>query len=67
MFDIFPTTFMLRVSFSPVPECVEGDCWNRAFLAPRGTRNAVIVIVVVVLYRSLHFNIDIGTKILTPR
>ena len=25
---------MLRVSFSPVPECVEADCWNRAFSTP---------------------------------
>ena len=29
--DFFPTTFMLEVSFSPVPECVVSDCWKRAF------------------------------------
>ena len=33
-FKFIPTTFMLRVSFSPAPECVEADCWNRAFPTP---------------------------------
>ena len=33
-FSFFPTTFMLRVSVSPAPECVEADCWNRAFPPP---------------------------------
>ena len=46
---------MLRVCFSPVPECVVADCWNRAFpTPPRGTRDSVvIIIVVVVLYLAL--------------
>ena len=25
---------MLRVSFSPAPDCVDGDCWNRSFSTP---------------------------------
>ena len=25
---------MLRVTFSPAPECVVADCWNRAFPTP---------------------------------
>ena len=25
---------MLRVSFSPAPDCVDGDCWNRSFWTP---------------------------------
>ena len=33
---IVPTTFMLRVSFSPAPECVVADCWNRVFPTPIG-------------------------------
>ena len=28
---VFPTTLMLRVSFSPAPDCVDGDCWNWSF------------------------------------
>ena len=31
---IIPTTFMLRVSFSPAPECVDRDCWNSPFSTP---------------------------------
>ena len=31
---LIPTTFMLRVTFSPAPECVVADCWNRAFRPP---------------------------------
>ena len=30
----FSTTLMLRVSFSPTPECVDADCWNRCFRTP---------------------------------
>ena len=26
---LYPTTFKLRVSFSPAPECVDTDCWSR--------------------------------------
>ena len=26
-----PTIFMLRVSFSPAPDCVDPDCWNHPF------------------------------------
>ena len=46
---IFPTTFMLRVSFSPAPECVEVDCWNQAFQTPPCHQDGVIVVVVVVV------------------
>ena len=28
LIDVISTTFMLRVSFSPIPECVEADYWN---------------------------------------
>ena len=40
---------MLRVSFSPAPECVEVDCWNQAFQTPPCHQDAVIVIVVIVV------------------
>ena len=30
-----PTTFMLRVSVSSVPECVVAGCWKRIFRLPR--------------------------------
>ena len=46
---IFPTTFMLRVSFSPAPECVDVDCWNQAFQTPPCHQDGVIVVVVVVV------------------
>ena len=39
-FDVkfyFPQHLLLRVSFSPVPECVVADCWNRAFPNPRAS------------------------------
>ena len=36
--NLVPTTFMLRVTFSPAPDCVVADCWNRAFPTPRATR-----------------------------
>ena len=49
--SIFPTTFMLRVSFSPVPECAVPDCWNRAFPTPPCHQDHVVVIIIIVLYR----------------
>ena len=39
---VFATTLKLRVFFSPVPVCVEADCWNQLFQTPRrrpGTRS----------------------------
>ena len=36
---------MLRVSFSPAPECVVADCWNRAFPTPPCHQATVIVVV----------------------
>ena len=53
--EFFPTTFMLWVTFSPAPECVEAWCWNFKIRPRRGPRNSVVVvvvIVVVVLYRG---------------
>ncbi len=44
----FPTIFMLRVSFSPAPECVEVDCWNQAFQTPPCHQDAVVVVIVIV-------------------
>ena len=44
-FYIFPTTFMLGVSFSPVPECVVSDCWKRPFRTPPCHQSPVIVVV----------------------
>ena len=39
---VFPTTFMLRVSFSPVPECVVIGLLESSFSdPPRGTRDSV--------------------------
>ena len=51
----FPTPWMLRVSFSPAPECVDADCWKRFFRSLRGTRNTVIVVVIVFWLRILHY------------
>ena len=34
---------MLRVSFSPAPECVVADCWNRVFPTPRYTRAPFVI------------------------
>ena len=51
----FPHHLLLRVSFSPAPECVVADCWNRAFPSPpchQTTVVVVIIVVVVVLYFS---------------
>ena len=47
--NIIPTTFMLRVTFSPAPECVEVDCWNQAFQTPPCHQDGVIVIVIIVI------------------
>ena len=44
------TTSMLRVSFSPVPECVAAGVGIELFRPPRAPRNSVIIIVVIVLY-----------------
>ena len=44
VYVFFPTTFMLRVTFSPAPECVEVDCWNQAFQTPRATRTALLLL-----------------------
>ena len=47
--NIFPTTSMLRVSFSPVPECVVAGGGIEFFRPPRAPRNSVIIIVVLVV------------------
>ena len=39
---------MLRVSFSPAPECVVADCWNRIFPTPSVHQGTVCF----VLYHS---------------
>ena len=41
---------MLRVSFSPAPECVVADCWNRAFPTPPCHQGTDVVIIIIVLY-----------------
>ena len=43
--SFLPTTFMLRVSFSPVLECVVADCWNRAFPTPPCHQTPVIIVI----------------------
>ena len=43
-FFIFPTTSMLRVSFSPVPECDVSHCWKRASGTPRATRPPLLLL-----------------------
>ena len=40
---------MLRVFFSPAPECVEVDCWNQAFQTLPCHQDGVVVVVVVVV------------------
>ena len=48
---------MLRVSFSPAPECVEVDCWNQAFQTPPCHQDGVIIVIIVVvpaLTKRLH-------------
>ena len=49
MCAFFPTTFMLRVSFSPAPECVEVDCWNQAFQTPPCHQDAVVIIILIIV------------------
>ena len=49
IFYFIPTTFMLRVTFSPAPECVEVDCWKQAFQTPPCHQDGVIVVVVVIV------------------
>ena len=39
MFSLFPTTFMLRVSFSPAPECVIVVLLESSFSDPRAAQN----------------------------
>ena len=48
----FPTTLMVRVSFSPAPECVVADCWNRAFPTPP-CHQATVVVVMLYLDKLL--------------
>ena len=43
---------MLRVSFSPVPECVVADCWNRAFPTPPCHQATVVMIIVLYLFEK---------------
>ena len=45
---------MLRVSFSPVPECVVSDCWKRPFQTPPCHQSPVVVVVVVVIVIVLY-------------
>ena len=44
---------MLRVSFSPAPECVVADCWNRAFPTPPCHQGTVIIIIIVLYLNKL--------------
>jgi hypothetical protein len=39
---VFPTTFMLWVTFFPVPECVVAWCWNFKNRPHRCPRNSVV-------------------------
>ena len=45
-FLFFFTTFMLRVTFSPAPDCVEVHCWNRVL----PTRPANTLVLLLLLY-----------------
>ena len=38
---------MVRVTFSPAPECVEVDCWNQAFQTPCYEDDVIMIIVVI--------------------
>ena len=42
---------MLRVSFSPAPECVVADCWNRAFPPPPCHQRLLLLLL---CYTRLH-------------
>ena len=53
-FMFFPTTFMLRVTFSPAPECVVADCWNRVFPTPRATRPPLLLLLLLLFYTRLN-------------
>ena len=44
---------MLRVFFSPAPECVEVDSWNQAFQTPPCHQDGVIIVVVIVVVPAL--------------
>ena len=43
---------MLRVSFSPVPEHVVADCWNRGFPTPPCHQATVVIIVMLYLFQK---------------
>ena len=57
---IFPTTLMLRVSFSPAPDCVDGDCWNRSFSTPTRHQEhrscCFVVVFSSFFFRCLYFS-----------
>ena len=53
---MFPTTFMLRVSFSPAPVCVEVDCWNRCFSThPWAEKAPLLLLLLLLFYISLLY------------
>ena len=55
--SVFATTFMLIVTFSRAPECVEADCWNQAFPTPPVPPDPVVIcVIVVVLYSPYEKN-----------
>ena len=66
----FPTTVVLRVSFSPAPYSVDRVCWNRfVSTPPRGTRSTVIVVIVIVIVVLLtmeHWDANSNVKVLRP-
>jgi len=53
-FFSFPTTFMLWVSFSPVPECVVSHCWKRPFRTPLCHQSPVVIVIVVIVAVVLY-------------
>ena len=52
----FSHNFLLRVSFSPAPECVDRVCWNRSFSTPPAGPGTPLLLVVVFPFYLFLFN-----------
>ena len=52
---VFPTTFMLRVSFSPVPECVEIGLLESSFSDPPAAPGTPFVVMLNLALKLIHW------------
>ena len=63
LYDFIPTTFMLRVSFSPVPECVEIGLLESSFSDPPAAPGTplLLLLLLLLLFYTLLLNLFIGS------